>query len=469
MSPLVSSSNSIDCLMAEHFKCADGAFDFDLLDEPRGESGFFRFGSDTICYGRPCVGIPAEEITPGLVDVLPHVRTEGSRCLLPFDPAEVVDNLRWERYVADGAKTKNTFLRKCIRNAYYTLRPVLTTAVRRHLQRFSLRGWNRIAFPSWPVDRTADNVSEKLLLLALQAKPDESIPFIWFWPEGRPACAAITHDVETAAGLRFCPPLMDLNDSFAIKSSFQIIPTGRYTVSADVLDEFRSRGFEINVHDWNHDGRLFSDRKTFCARVASINRAAEEYGAKGFRSGALYRNLDWYDDLDVAYDMSVPNVGHLDPQPGGCCTLMPYFIGRILEIPVTTTQDYSLFHILGSYSLDLWRQEIDLILKGHGLASFIVHPDYIIDKRAREVYQQLLKHLCQLRDEQDVWIACPQEINAWWRERNQMRLIRTGTGWEIEGQGKARARIAYATRDGQRLSFKVYGRGASAQQCYREA
>jgi hypothetical protein len=28
--------------------------------------------------------------------------------------------------------------------------------------------------------------------------------------------------------------------------------------------------------------------------------------------------------LCFAYDMSIPNVAHLDPQRGGCCTIMPF-------------------------------------------------------------------------------------------------------------------------------------------------
>jgi hypothetical protein len=63
-------------------------------------------------------------------------------------------------------------------------------------------------------------------------------------------------------------------------------------------------------------------------------------GVEGFRAAVLYRNPDWYDALTVAYDMSIPNVAQLDPQRGGCCTIFPYFIGNILEIPVTATQDY---------------------------------------------------------------------------------------------------------------------------------
>ena len=62
---------------------------------------------------------------------------------------------------------------------------------------------------------------------------------------------------------------------------------------------------------------------------------------------------------------------------------MPYFIGDILELPLTTTQDYSLFHILGSYSTTLWKEEVESILARNGLVSFIIHPDYLIERRAR--------------------------------------------------------------------------------------
>jgi hypothetical protein len=33
-------------------------------------------------------------------------------------------------------------------------------------------------------------------------------------------------------------------------------------------------------------------------------------------------------------------------------TVMRFFIGRILELPLTTTEDYSILHILGDHSID---------------------------------------------------------------------------------------------------------------------
>jgi len=112
--------------------------------------------------------------------------------------------------------------------------------------------------------------------------------------------------------------------------------------------------------------------------VDRINEYGKRYQAVGFRSGALYRNQAWFDALDFSYDMSVPSVAHLDPQRGGCCTVTPFFIRNILELPVTTIQDYTLFHILNDYSLDMWKRQLDAITQQHGLASFIVHPDYVI-------------------------------------------------------------------------------------------
>jgi hypothetical protein len=142
--------------------------------------------------------------------------------------------------------------------------------------------------------------------------------------------------------------------------------------------------------------------------------------------------------------MSVPNVAHLEPQRGGCCTVMPYFVGRILEIPLTTSQDYSVFQILNDYSIDLWKEQVDLILQRNGLISFISHPDYLIEMRARAVYLKLLRYLQQMTKRENVWVTVPGEIDKWWRARNEMKLVENGSGWVIEGPEKERARVAYA-------------------------
>lgn len=440
----------------DYYRCPETFATLALSGRLSEASGFFRLGPDTICYGRSSVGPGARSATAELFDVSQGIRANGSTLQLPFDPTEVVANLRYERYASSlngGGKQLTTA--SALRKTYYKLRPMLSLSVRKHFQRLCLRDWEQIPFPRWPVDLSVELLFENLLGLLMKFHGVDQIPFIWFWPHGFPSCAIMTHDVEGLPGREYCSTLMDLDDAYGIKASFQFVPEGQYSVSESLLRSIRDRGFEINVHDLNHDGLLFSDRELFLQRVERINQYAAKFGALGFRSAVLYRNLDWLEALDFDYDMSVPGVGHLEGQRGGCCSVMPFFIGKILELPLTTTQDYSLFHILSQYSTELWERQIALITQKNGLISFIVHPDYLREARAQDTYKAMLSHLAELRSQEKIWMALPREVSQWWRQRSQMRLIRRGNTWDIEGPGKERARVAYANREGNRVVYTL--------------
>jgi hypothetical protein len=447
----------MDNALSDYFRCPEDFAEIEVNGRLSSDSGYFKFGQD-ICYGHCSGGLPSNHLTASLCDVSQDVKIVGTRLYLPFDLGQIVDNLRSERYLVNSWHSLGKITGGNLsRSIYYLFRPILPISVRKHLQRARLSGWEKILFPHWPVDSTVESLMAHTVSLLLKARQTERVPFIWFWPNGAPAALIMTHDVEAAAGRDFSAQLMDIDDSYGIKSAFQVVPEMRYDAHAEFLDVFRKRGFEVNVHDLNHDGALFQDKEEFLRRAERINRYAKEFGAKGFRAGAMYRNQDWYDAFKFSFDMSVPNVAHLEPQRGGCCTLRPYFIGNILELPLTTTQDYSLFHILGDYSIELWKQQIDMIIKRNGLISFIVHPDYVIEEKARNVYLDLLGHLARTRADKKIWMALPGEVDRWWRSRSQMNLVRGGNAWRIEGPGKERARIAYAIREGDTVVYKVDG------------
>ena len=436
--------------LSDYYRYPERYGRLDLKGSLSEAKGYFRFGKDAVCYGRSCEGLVSVSAAKPLHDALSDTSSNNGTIYLPFDLTEVLDNLRCELYVGDW---RGGYATSALARLYYWMRPLLPFGMRSFLKKLHLRGREELPFPRWPVDCSVDSLVEQLLLLAVRSNGGQVIPFIWFWPEGLSSCAIMTHDVETEAGRNFCSDLMDIDDSFGMKASFQIIPEERYAVSAEFLESLQRRGFEVVVHDLNHDGHLYREREEFLRRAAKINQYREQYGVEGFRAAVLYRNQMWFDELKFSYDMSVPNVAHLDPQHGGCCTVMPYFIGDMVELPVTTTQDYMLFHVLNDYSIKLWKQQIEMIMEKHGLMSFIVHPDYITGDRERAVYLELLAHLAELRGTRNVWMTTPGEANRWWRQRAEMKLVEEGADLRIEGLGAERARIAYASEKDGRLVF----------------
>jgi hypothetical protein len=437
----------------DFYRCPENTLEFALHDDPSCDQGYFRFGEKITCYGRSCSEVRRSPAGSALQDTLNEVVADHGQVRLPFDPTEIIENLRWERY-ADSETFWNGSDR-LLKKVYYKLRPGMSRSMRSQIQKFRARDWRELSFPRWPVDTTVEDLCERLLLLSMEAKGVDRVPFVWFWPAGARGCVFMTHDVETEAGMKFCGELMDLDDSFGIKACFNIVPEGRYEVSRKSLDSIRNRGFDFGIQDLNHDGRLFDNREQFLNRAAIINRYAAEYHASGFRAAVLYRKPEWYDQLHFAFDMSIPNVAHLDPQRGGCCTVLPYFIRDMLELPVTTVQDYTLFHILNERSIDLWKAQLEVILRKNGMATFIVHPDYVNDPDVRSVYVNLLTYLRNIREEGQIWFTLPADVDSWWRARNNMSVERIGNSWRIVGDGAERAMLAYAVNRGGELVYEV--------------
>jgi hypothetical protein len=434
----------------DYYRCPEEFARFGIARELGQTPGFFRFGKQIICFGRSA-GPVAQSSNGDLPDVLPLMQARGGEIELPFDMDEILDNLRRERYVVPDEASSSP--KKLIRKTYYAARPFLPVGIRKYFQRFHLRERKNIEFPSWPIDKTVDNLCAEFMSLSVKANGNQRIPFVWFWPDEYQGCVLVTHDIEHEEGRAFCGDLMDLDDRYGIRSSFQVVPEERYDLSDAFLEGIRARGFELNVHDLNHDGHLFRSHELFLKRANKINDYARKWRTEGYRSGGMYRNAEWNEAFHFSYDMSFPCAAHLEPQRGGCCTVMPYFTGRLVELPLTTTQDYSLFHILGQYSIDLWKEEMDCIASSNGLAAFIVHPDYVIDRRARRVYENLLQYLSELCDRTKLWQPLPRDVARWWRERSQMRIERSCDSWKVVGPGSERARVAFAQIEEGRLTY----------------
>ena len=202
------------------------------------------------------------------------------------------------------------------------------------------------------------------------------------WPDGKEFAIVLTHDVESQSGLDKCRQLMELENKWGFRSSFNFVPEGDYRVTEGLRNEMTAAGFEVGVHDLYHDGKLYNDRKQFAAKATLINEYLAAWGAVGFRSGFMFHNLNWLVDLNIEYDASTFDTDPFEPQPDGVETVFPFWFegahGRgFVELPYTLPQDSTLFLVLRESSPEIWLRKLDWIASQGGMVLMIVHPDYV--------------------------------------------------------------------------------------------
>jgi len=237
---------------------------------------------------------------------------ERRAVVVPFDTDAAIRALQLEQYVPPQRRTA---VSAPLLAAYYAVKPMIPAdvklALRRSLARKTLASET---FLSWPIDRSLDLLQRLLLRVMLLATHGESIRFLWFWPSGHPWAAVLTHDVETAEGLANVPRVMAMEQRHGLRSSFNLVAHD-YAKAGSELGAIRSAGFEIGVHGYRHDGRMFTSWSRFLERAVAVNECARRWDAVGFRSPATYRNLEWMDLLRVEYDSSLTDTAPLEPQP----------------------------------------------------------------------------------------------------------------------------------------------------------
>jgi glycosyltransferase involved in cell wall biosynthesis len=169
---------------------------------------------------------------------------------------------------------------------------------------------------------------------------------------------------------------------------------------------------------------------------------AERWNAVGFRSPGTQRKWGWMPRLGFDYDSSYSDTDPYEPQPGGCCTYLPYFNDDLVELPITLPQDHTLFTILQHPDADVWLRKAHLLRERHAMALVLTHPDYARDPRISQGYRRLLD---TFRDDDSAWRALPRDVAAWWRRRAASSIRGSGGGWTIEGPAAGEGRVRFAT------------------------
>lgn len=288
---------------------------------------------------------------------------------------------------------------------YNFIRPIVPISIRQKLQEKVNAG----------IELKKDFIDEELVIM-LQSEKVLGNKIKDFKYKNENDCAVVlTHDVEEQQGFNFIPEVLELEEKYGFKSSWNIVPY-KYKIDEGIIRLIKESGHEIGIHGYNHDGKLYYSEKIFDERVPYINEALKRYGAVGFRSPMVHRNLFWLQKLDIEYDASCFDYDPFQPFPGGTGSIWPFIAGKFVELPYTLPQDHTMFYVLKQKDISIWKNKADWVAKNKGVILFITHPDYLKERKHMEMYEELLKYL---KTFENAWYCLPKEIAKFWRELNE--------------------------------------------------
>ena len=365
---------------------------------------------------------------------------QNGSVFLPFDPGEVMQCLWSERYTTVGRAALTRRARSAMVRTYYVVRPLLPRPVQMRLRRTLARRQTPPDFPAWPTEHSLHDMYSWLFATAT-AIAGAPIPWLDLWPDGKSWCFVLTHDVETQVGYHDMPLLRDVERTHGYRSSWNFVPERvpeRYDVADETVRALENEGCEVGLHGLKHDGKDLGSRRLLARRLPAMREYATRWNAVGFRSPATQRDWELMPRLGFDYDTSYTDTDPYEPQPGGCCTYLPFFNKQLVELPITLPQDHTLFSILQHQDGELWIRKARELRDRGGMVLVLAHPDYAHDEPTAEAWRQLL---VEFADDTTVWQALPREVASWWRRRASSRLSRDGADWVVRGPAAGEGRV----------------------------
>jgi peptidoglycan/xylan/chitin deacetylase (PgdA/CDA1 family) len=363
---------------------------------------------------------------------LPEAWRCGMEALID-DSERCARHYLFEEYLEDRRRRPSRML-----DYYYTFKDLIPARLRHRLNSIAISSRGRPHFPDWPCEDALLRVWRRSLGAMMERCGEQDTWHIGFWPEGKSCCIVLTHDVEGPHGLAAMERMAELEERHGLRSAWNLA-LEQYPIDWKRIEALRARGFEFGAHGLRHDGRLFRSERDFQEQTPRIARIAREHGLQGFRAPSTLRRAQWIPRLGFDFDSSFSDTDIFEPQPGGTCSIFPFFLDNVVELPYTLPQDHTLIHLLGRELVPAWIRKARWIVSLGGMILTLTHPDYCGEGIYFQAYEKLLDYLAGI---ENAWHALPSQVAQWWRQRARAALhLIDGTPMVSSRQGALAPRI----------------------------
>jgi hypothetical protein len=287
----------------------------------------------------------------------------------------------------------------------------------RSSSRWEIRGRARLTFPRWPCETALIEYWRRWLSDTLEELRLSDGWHLAFWPEGARCSIVLTHDIHNVNDLAQIDEISDLEERFGFRSAWYL-PLEDLEVDWRRICALQSRGFEFGVGGVR--GADASSSEPALRRLRPrLEQTIRGHQIRGFRAPSVCRNVAWISGLDFDFDSTFCDTDPFDSKPGGTCSIFPFFIGGMVELPVTLGRDHTLIQFLRRNPLSIWSLKARWIASAGGMILAATEPRFLSVESYLAAYKDLLTELSGLQ----AWRARPSEVAAWWRHRNQASLL----------------------------------------------
>nr|CRH05324.1 protein of unknown function [Candidatus Magnetococcus massalia] len=232
------------------------------------------------------------------------------------------------------------------------------------------RGLKKLAdpnrFPGWPLDLSSDFAAD-----CTGENPS-------LWREGATP-VILSHDLDSQEGVENLERwFLELEERYGARSMNYVVACG-WQLDRGQMARIKARGHELGIHGYDHANRTaFVGAAERQERLDAMQQVAQQIGATGYRAPSLLRTPELLAALAGRYrhDSTIPTAGGLFPMPdNGSATARPYWLGELLEIPLSMPRDGSL-RFLGhspEQISQIWIHSAQQIARSGGVVVLLTH------------------------------------------------------------------------------------------------